>query len=158
MRNSIQLTNRSIVSSLQVSKITCTFLVPLKIVRQLPNSERKRIGKNLGILLKKYAHRLTHKKKFNNRALTIKYQKQGNTLIKFNTRIRPEEWAQLSILAAAHGISRCLLYCFLIQLQLSKLSKRYAKIKNILGNKIQHYSFMWSLNAKTKTIQRILYE
>ncbi|PJZ40628.1 hypothetical protein CH370_15005 [Leptospira kmetyi] len=158
MRSSIYSVNRSIASSLNISKITCTFLVPLKIVRQLPNSEQKRIGKNLGGLLKTHAHHLTRRKRFNNRALTIKYQKQGNSLIKFNARIHAEEWAQLSVLAASHGISRCLLYCFLIQLQLSSLSKRYKKSKGTYGYKVRYYSFVWSLNLKTKKIQRILYE
>ncbi|TGL96608.1 DUF1564 family protein [Leptospira barantonii] len=158
MRSSIHVVNRSIVSSLNVSKITCTFLVPLKIVRQLPNSERKKIGKNLGVLLRIHAHRLNRRKKFNNRALTIKYQKQGNSLIKFNTRIHPEEWAQLGIIAASHGISKCLLYCILIQLQLSKLSKRFIKPQNILGSKKRYYSFLWSLDLKTKKIRRTLYE
>ncbi|WP_061249694.1 DUF1564 family protein [Leptospira alstonii] len=147
----------SIISSLKSPKITCSFLIPFKLLQQLPISERKKIGKNLRLLLNNHSTNLKVGKRLNSQALTIKYQKKGNSLVKFNARIHPEDWAELSILAATHGVSRCLLYCLLIQLQLSKLSKRYLKIRKDV-QKIESYSFIWSFNLSTKVIRRILYE
>ncbi|WP_425529300.1 DUF1564 family protein [Leptospira stimsonii] len=146
-----------ICSSLKGPKITCSFLIPLDLMKRLPNAERRSIGKNINFLLRQYGRRLKENKRFSQKALTIKYQKAGKSLIKVNSRIFPEEWAMLSVLASSHGISRCFLYCILIQIFLSDRTKRNAKIlQNFFPSKFE--SFIWSIDLKDKVIRRILYE
>ncbi|WP_165781722.1 DUF1564 family protein [Leptospira adleri] len=61
----------------------------------------------------------------------------------------------MSILASSHGISRCFLYCILIQIYLSDRSNCSSKIRyNLKVPKIE--SFVWTIDRKTKIIQRIL--
>ncbi|MBM9502585.1 DUF1564 family protein [Leptospira sp. 201903071] len=157
MREIKNLGKRVTSSSLKGPKITCSLLIPLELMKKLPQSERKVVGKNINFLLCRYGKGLKINQRINQSALTIKYQKAGNSLIKINSRILPEEWAMLSILASAHGVSRCFLYCILIQIFIADRSKAYPKIySNLASLKIE--SFIWAIDIKTKTIKRILYQ
>ncbi|MCG6168951.1 DUF1564 domain-containing protein [Leptospira sp. FAT2] len=157
MANIQHLTEKEfIASSLKGPKITCSFLIPLELLKKLPKSDQLKIGKNLGQLLRTHSKYIKSKKRFNKSALTVKYQRKGNSLVKFNSRVFPEEWAQLSILSAIHGVSRCLLYCLLIQLHLTgtliKPNHNLQKIQEIVLP-----AFIWEINLKTKMIRRIIY-
>ncbi|PJZ51299.1 DUF1564 family protein [Leptospira adleri] len=103
MREDKKLDKNPIQSSLKGPKITCSLLIPLDLMRKLPNSERKNIGKNIDFLLRRYGNRLKNHRRINRKALTIKYQKPGNSLTKVNSRILPEEWGTLdSVLKVSH--------------------------------------------------------
>lgn len=157
MRENKKLVKNPSESSLKGPKITCSLLIPLDLIKKLPKSERKNIGKNIDFLLRRYGNRLKNHRAINRKALTIKYQKPGNSLIKVNSRILPEEWGMFSLLASSHGISRCFLYCILIQIFLSDRSNHSLKIRyNFRVPKIE--SFIWTIDLETKIIQRILYQ
>ncbi|WP_162274111.1 DUF1564 family protein [Leptospira tipperaryensis] len=157
MREIESVDKNATISLLRGPKITCSLLIPQELMQRLSHSERKNIGKNIHFLLRRYGKTLKRSQRINRRALTIKYQKTCNSLIKVNSRILPEEWATLSILASAHGVSRCFLYCILIQIFLSDRSKSYPKI-NPYFKPLALGSFIWSIDLKTKTIRRILYQ
>ncbi|MBM9579611.1 DUF1564 family protein [Leptospira sp. 201903070] len=157
MRGIKNLDKNATSSFLKGPKITCSLLIPSELIRKLSQSERKNLGKNIDFLLKRYGKKFRINQKINQNALTIKYQKAGNSLIKINSRILPEEWATLSILASAHGISRCFLYCILLQIFISDRSKAYSKMHPYIPS-LKIESFIWSMDLKTKTIKRIFYQ
>ncbi|XDD49810.1 DUF1564 family protein [Leptospira sp. WS92.C1] len=139
--------NKEILStSLKNSKITCSFLVPLRVYKKLPRDSQKKIGKNLKILLQKHRARILKSKRIHNRTSTSLYQRKGNDLIKFNVRISESDWEQLTVLSRSHGVSNCYLYYIL-------LNWEYLSAENIMissykynFDKKQNIALIWFLD------------
>ncbi|PKA03326.1 DUF1564 family protein [Leptospira ellisii] len=150
----IQLNDKnSTALSLTELRVTCSFLIPAKLLYKLPARDRKLIGKNLSFLMKKFETNLATSRRIRRATLTIRYQKSGKDLIKINARVNAEDWAQLSIFAASHSVSRCFLYCFLLELLHSNrnISTRRLKKEN------PNYIFLWDFDFKRKVLKRFLF-
>ncbi|TGK34501.1 DUF1564 family protein [Leptospira gomenensis] len=139
--------------SLAGLKVTCSFLIPAKLFYRLTSRERRVIGKNLPFLLKKFSAKLTTSPRIGAKTLTIRYQRPGKNLIKINARVDGEDWAQLGILAASHSVSRCLLYCFLLEL----LNSNNSLPKKVLKKEPQNFIFLWDFDSKRKILKRFLF-
>ncbi|MBM9579275.1 DUF1564 family protein [Leptospira sp. 201903070] len=110
--------NEILSSNFDKTKITCSFLVPKSLYNGLPLKSRKGIGRNLEYLLRKYRNRILKIKRIHKKTATALYQEKGNDLIKFNVRISPIFWEELTILSRSHGISNCYLYHLFLKWEL----------------------------------------
>lgn len=56
---------------------------------------------------------------------TVQYQESGEEYVRFNFRPYDRDWLELSQLALAHGLSRCLFFDYLMTLDLSGYSEMH---------------------------------
>ncbi|MBM9501170.1 DUF1564 family protein [Leptospira sp. 201903071] len=154
MRN-IKIKDEVLSSNFDKSKITCSFLVPERLYNRLPIKSKKRIGRNLEYLLRKYRNRILKIKRIHKKTATALYQEKGNVLIKFNVRIYPLFWEELTILSRSHGISNCYLYHLLLKWELSE-EKENLVVPRPLDSRInQKLILIWMIDFKEEYSQRM---
>ncbi|WP_017861213.1 DUF1564 domain-containing protein, partial [Leptospira interrogans] len=88
---------------------TDSLLVPNDYWNRLNSQERKDLRKKLPILLRKYSKRIASMERLYHKAGKIKYNRGVGKMKKFSIRVNTGVWANLGVLAAAHGVSRCYL-------------------------------------------------
>ncbi|AOP35321.1 hypothetical protein A0128_16605 [Leptospira tipperaryensis] len=137
------------------SKITCSFLVPNLLYKRLTRENQKRIGKNLEYLLKKYKNRILKSKRIHRKTATSLYQDRGNVLIKFNVRIYPLYWEELTILSRSHGISNCYLYHLLLNWELSEEQGSFIIRNRSQSRNNQKLILVWMIDFKEEFSQRM---
>ncbi|EMN50160.1 PF07600 family protein [Leptospira interrogans str. L1207] len=96
---------------------TDSLLVPNDYWNRLNSQERKDLRKKLPILLRKYSKRIASMERLYHRAGKIKYNRGGGKMKKFSIRVNTGVWANLGVLAAAHGVSRCYLFNYMLWLE-----------------------------------------
>ncbi|TGK37247.1 DUF1564 family protein, partial [Leptospira gomenensis] len=138
-----------ILSSHSENNITCSFLIPRRIYGKLNNLEKRKIGKNLNILLMKYETRILKSKRFHNKTATSLYQKKGSDLLKLNVRIPTIYWEQLTAFARSHGVSNCYLYQILLIWEYFQNSEQGKKSFFYKKNPKQRIALFWLLDVNS---------
>ncbi len=109
---------QKIVSALVENSIgTDSLLVPNDYWNRLNSQERKDLRKKLPILLRKYSKRIASMERLYHKAGKIKYNRGVGKMKKFSIRVNTGVWANLGVLAAAHGVSRCYLFNYMLWLE-----------------------------------------
>ncbi|MCH1911703.1 DUF1564 domain-containing protein [Leptospira noguchii] len=151
--------DQKIESALVESSVgTDSLLVPSDYWNRLNPQERKDLRKKLPILLRKYSKRIAAMERLHFRAGKIKYNRGVGKMKKFSIRVNTGVWANLSVLAAAHGVSRCYLFNYMLWLEdLSGEEDFFVKRLN-QGVPSFHwtYKMIWKINRKQNLISREL--
>jgi len=90
----------------------------------------------------------------------LTYQEEGLDLQKFSFRPEEADWYELGILAYGCGVSRCWLFSFLVELDLSLMGKFIDQAKAIFGvtsADISRPRLIQQILGKRRFIHRILY-
>ncbi|WP_017215538.1 DUF1564 domain-containing protein [Leptospira noguchii] len=151
--------DQKIESALVESSVgTDSLLVPSDYWNRLNPQERKDLRKKLPILLRKYSKRIAAMERLHHKAGKIKYNRGVVKMKKFSIRVNTGVWANLSVLAAAHGVSRCYLFNYMLWLEdLSGEEDFFVKRLN-QGVPSFHwtYKMIWKINRKQNLISREL--
>ncbi|MGJ4717172.1 DUF1564 domain-containing protein [Leptospira interrogans] len=150
---------QKIVSALVENSIgTDSLLVPNDYWNRLNSQERKDLRKKLPSLLRKYSKRIASMERLYHRAGKIKYNRGGGKMKKFSIRVNTGVWANLGVLAAAHGVSRCYLFNYMLWLEeLGGKEDFFVKTLN-RGVPSFHwtYKMTWKINRRQNLISREL--
>ncbi|WP_061245174.1 DUF1564 domain-containing protein [Leptospira interrogans] len=150
---------QKIVSALVENSIgTDSLLVPNDYWNRLNVQERKALRGKLPILLRKYSKRIASMERLYHKAGKIKYNRGGGKMKKFSVRVHTGVWANLGVLAAAHGVSRCYLFNYMLWLEeLGGKEDFFVKTLN-RGVPSFHwtYKMTWKINRRQNLISREL--
>ncbi|EKR44640.1 PF07600 family protein [Leptospira interrogans serovar Grippotyphosa str. LT2186] len=150
---------QKIVSALVENSIgTDSLLVPNDYWNRLNSQERKDLRKKLPSLLRKYSKRIASMERLYHKAGKIKYNRGGGKMKKFSIRVNTGVWANLGVLAAAHGVSRCYLFNYMLWLEeLGGKEDFFVKTLN-RGVPSFHwtYKMTWKINRRQNLISREL--
>ncbi|TGK38372.1 DUF1564 domain-containing protein [Leptospira gomenensis] len=134
-----------------------TLLVPESTRTQLSAERQKNLGKNLPHLLRKYAKLISSQNRINEEATCTLYQKNQGRLVKISVRMETKYWNLLGVLASSHGVSRCLLYNYLLTLEEAGVGDFTEKV---LGDGVPAFSniyrYIWHLDTTKNTAQKSL--
>ncbi|RHX88271.1 hypothetical protein DLM78_04795 [Leptospira stimsonii] len=142
-------------SEFESSKITCSFLIPEIFFNKLKPEDRRRIGKNLEFLLKKFRNKILKCKRIHKKTATSLYQEKGSGLLKINVRIKPIFWEELTMLSRSHGVSNCFLYHLLLKWENSERMENSLPDKPPLLNANQRLILVWMIDFKNKCSKRM---
>ncbi|OOV43444.1 hypothetical protein B1J93_07950 [Leptospira kirschneri serovar Pomona] len=120
--------------------------------------ERKALRNKLPLLLRKYSKQIASMKRLHNRAGKIKYNRDVGKMKKFSIRVHTSVWATLGVLAAAHGVSRCYLFNYMLWLEeLGGKEDFFVKSLN-RGVPSFHwtYKMIWKIDRRQNLISREL--
>ncbi|EMO52207.1 DUF1564 domain-containing protein [Leptospira noguchii] len=134
---------------------TDSLLVPDVYWNRLNLQERKALRGKLPFLLRKYSKQIVSMKRLHNRAGKIKYNRDVGKMKKFSIRVHTGVWATLGVLAAAHGVSRCYLFNYMLWLE----DKEGFFVKSLnRGVPSFHwtYEMTWKINRRQNLISREL--
>ncbi|EMO54313.1 DUF1564 domain-containing protein [Leptospira noguchii] len=137
---------------------TDSLLVPYVYWNRLNLQERKALRGKLPFLLRKYSKQIASMKRLHNRAGKIKYNRDVGKMKKFSIRVHTGVWATLGVLAAAHGVSRCYLFNYMLWLEdLGGKEDFFVKSLN-RGVPSFHwtYEMTWKINRRQNLISREL--
>ncbi|OOV43409.1 hypothetical protein B1J93_07735 [Leptospira kirschneri serovar Pomona] len=134
---------------------TDSLLVPEVYWNRLSPQERKVLRNRLPFLLRKYSKQIASMTRLHDKAGKIKYNLGVGKMKKFSIRVHTGFWATLGVLAAAHGVSRC--YLFNYMLWLEEQGDFFVKTLN-RGVPIFHwtYEMTWKINRRQNLISREL--
>ncbi|EMK07808.1 PF07600 family protein, partial [Leptospira kirschneri] len=93
---------------------TDSLLVPEVYWNRLSPQERKVLRNRLPFLLRKYSKKIASMTRLHDKAGKIKYNLGVGKMKKFSIRVHTGVWATLGVLAAAHGVSRCYLFNYML--------------------------------------------
>ncbi|WP_016752183.1 DUF1564 domain-containing protein [Leptospira kirschneri] len=137
---------------------TDSLLVPDDYWNRLNSQERKALRSKLPILLRKYSKRIASMERLHHKAGKIKYNRGVGKMKKFSIRVNTGVWANLGVLAAAHGVSRCYLFNYMLWLEdLGGEEDFFVKTLN-QGVPSFHwtYKMIWKINRRQNLISREL--
>ncbi|WP_017850967.1 DUF1564 domain-containing protein [Leptospira interrogans serovar Szwajizak] len=137
---------------------TDSLLVPNNYWNCLNSQERKALRGKLPILLRKYSKQIASMKRLHYKAGKIKYNRDVGKMKKFSVRVHTGVWATLGVLAAAHGVSRCYLFNYMLWLEeLGEKENFFVKTLN-QGVPSFHwtYKMIWKIDRKQNLISREL--
>ncbi|EKO62537.1 DUF1564 domain-containing protein [Leptospira kirschneri] len=134
---------------------TDSLLVPEVYWDRLSLQERKVLRNRLPLLLRKYSKQIASMTRLHDKAGKIKYNLGVGKMKKFSIRVHTGVWATLGVLAAAHGVSRC--YLFNYMLWLEEQGDFFVKTLN-RGVPSFHwtYEMTWKINRRQNLISREL--
>lgn len=142
-------------AAFDISKITCSFLIPELLYKKLTFEDKKRIGKNLEYLLKKYKNKILKSKRIHKKTATSLYQEKGGGLIKFNVRIQPIFWEELTILSRSHGVSNCYLYHLILKWEILDQNGT-APVQRLFHSRInERLILVWMIDFRKEFSQRV---
>ncbi|KPA28653.1 PF07600 family protein [Leptospira interrogans] len=137
---------------------TDSLLVPDVYWNRLNAQERKALRSKLPFLLRKYSKQIASMKRLHDRAGKIKYNRGVGKMKKFSVRVHTGVWATLGVLAAAHGVSRCYLFNYMLWLEdLGGKEDFFVKTLNP-GVPSFHwtYKMTWKIDRRQNLISREL--
>ncbi|PJZ51356.1 DUF1564 family protein [Leptospira adleri] len=126
---------RSGVSSCEIRRKghLCTLLIPMRFV-DFRGLEAKLLRSSLRDLLLRFDEVLIRKKFLGKRLVYARYQEENLDLKKMNFRPFEEDWVKLGILAWGLGVSRCLLFSILLELDSEPMNHRNTKSTGVPTN------------------------
>ncbi|WP_000353653.1 DUF1564 domain-containing protein [Leptospira interrogans] len=138
---------------------TDSLLVPDVYWNRLNAQEKKALRSKLPFLLRKYSKQIVSMKRLHDRAGKIKYNRGVGKMKKFSVRVHTGVWATLGVLAAAHGVSRCYLFNYMLWLEESWWEKKIFLLKTLNpGVPSFHwtYKMTWKIDRRQNLISREL--
>ncbi|RHX87447.1 DUF1564 family protein [Leptospira stimsonii] len=108
----------------------CSLLIPEYFVRE-KGLKARFLRSSLSVLLLRFDEALIRKKFLGKRLVYAKYQEENLNLKKMNFRPFEEDWVKLGILAWGLGISRCLLFSILLELDCEPKVNRETKSNGV---------------------------
>ncbi|AKH76663.1 DUF1564 domain-containing protein [Leptospira interrogans] len=137
---------------------TDSLLVPNDYWNRLNAQERKSLRGKLPFLLRKYSKQIASMKRLHYKAGKIKYNRGVGKMKKFSIRVHTGVWSTLGVLAAAHGVSRCYLFNYMLWLEeISGKEDFFVKTWN-RGVPSFHwtYKMTWKIDRRQNLISREL--
>ncbi|TGM53498.1 DUF1564 domain-containing protein [Leptospira adleri] len=124
-----------------------TLLVPKHTLSCLGEKERRNLPKRIPLLLKRYAKYLTAINRLGNKAEKTLYQPSPGKkqMQRINVRVSRGSWALLGLLAQVHGVSRCYLFNFLLQIDAIGVGDSIVDIMNE-GGPTFHRDYKYTLH------------
>ncbi|RHX93180.1 DUF1564 domain-containing protein [Leptospira stimsonii] len=136
-----------------------TLLVPKKTLLRLSEKERRNLSKRIPLLLERYAKYLTSIKRIGNKAEKTLYQPspRKGEMQRINVRVSRKSWALLGLLAQVHGVSRCFLFHFLLELDELGVGDSIVNIMNAGGPTFHRtYRYTFHIDILNHRIKRSL--
>ncbi|TGK20651.1 DUF1564 domain-containing protein [Leptospira stimsonii] len=136
---------------------TDSILIPLSLWDELNEDERRILRRKLPYLLRKFGKYVSSLKRLHWRAGKIKYNRGVGKMKKMSIRVNTGAWALLGALAAAHGVSRCYLFNYMLWLDEVGVGDSIVDTLN-QGVPRFHgsYRMIWTLNLRENLISREL--
>jgi Protein of unknown function (DUF1564) len=136
---------------------TDSILIPLSHWNTLDVDERRILSRKLPYLLRRYTKYVASMKRLHWRAGKIQYNWGAGKMKKMSIRVNTGAWAMLGALAAAHGVSRCFLFNYMLWLDEIGVGDSIVETLN-LGVPRFHgtYRMIWTLNLDENRISREL--
>ncbi|ANH02337.1 DUF1564 domain-containing protein [Leptospira borgpetersenii] len=150
--------NQKIQSTLIENTVeTDSLLVPNVYWDRLNFKEKKALRGKLPFLLRKYSKQIASMKRLHDRAGKIKYNRGVGKMKKLSIRVHTGVWATLGVLAAAHGVSRCYLFNYMLWLEDLGVGDSTVETLN-RGVPSFHwtYKMTWKINRRQNLISREL--
>ncbi|MBW0435009.1 DUF1564 domain-containing protein [Leptospira yasudae] len=134
-----------------------SLLVPYSYWDRLDPQEKKILPHRLTFLLRRYGKYLANKKRLHWKAGKIRYNRGVGRMKKMTIRVNTGAWAVLGALAAAHGVSRCYLFNYMLWLEDNGVGDSIVETLN-RGVPSLHgtYRMIWTLNLRENLISREL--
>ncbi|EMJ91475.1 DUF1564 domain-containing protein [Leptospira alstonii] len=150
---------KKIQSSLNEGTVgTDSLLIPMSYWNRLDALQKKALSKKLPFLLKRYTKYVASLDRLHWRAGKIKYNWGVGELKKMTIHVNSGVWAVLGALAAAHGVSRCFLFNYLLWLEDGGVGD---SIVNTMNRGVPQfhgtYKMTWTLNLRKNQISRALF-
>lgn len=135
-----------------------SLLIPLSYWNQLNSIQKKALSKKLPFLLEKYTKYISSLNRLHWRAGKIKYNWGVGELKKMTIHVNTGAWAVLGALAAAHGVSRCFLFNYLLWLEEVGVGDSIVDTMNRgVPQFHKSYKMIWTLNLRKNQISRELF-
>ncbi|EMN11662.1 DUF1564 domain-containing protein [Leptospira borgpetersenii] len=134
-----------------------SLLIPMCYWNRLNELQKKALSKKLPLLLKRYTKYIASCDRLHWKAGKAKYNRGVGALKKMTIHVNTGVWAVLGVLAAAHGVSRCFLFNYLLWLEDSGIGNSIVDTMN-RGVPQFHgtYKMSWTLNLQKNQIFRTL--
>ncbi|MBE8194947.1 DUF1564 domain-containing protein [Leptospira borgpetersenii] len=134
-----------------------SLLIPMCYWNRLNELQKKALSKKLPFLLKRCAKYIASCDRLHWKAGKVKYNRGVGALKKMTIHVNTGVWAVLGVLAAAHGVSRCFLFNYLLWLEDSGIGNSIVDTMN-RGVPQFHgtYKMSWTLNLQKNQIFRTL--
>ncbi|AOP34051.1 hypothetical protein A0128_09475 [Leptospira tipperaryensis] len=136
---------------------TDSILIPFSRWNDLDLKERRILSRKLPYLLRRYTKYASSMKRLHWRAGKVKYNRGVGKMKKMSIRVNTGAWAMLGALAAAHGVSRCFLFNYMLWLDDIGVGDSIVETLN-QGVPRFHgiYRMIWTLNLEKNRISREL--
>ncbi|EKR64043.1 PF07600 family protein [Leptospira weilii str. 2006001853] len=134
-----------------------SLLVPFAYWDRLSREEKKILPRRLPFLLRRYGKYIAAMQRLHCKAGKIKYNRGVGKMKKFSIRVNTGTWAILGALAAAHGVSRCYLFNYMLWLEDVGVGDSIVETLN-RGVPSFHgtYRMIWTLDLRQNLISREL--
>jgi hypothetical protein len=134
-----------------------TLLIPKKLFRKMKSKLGTQKFPNIfRLLLNRYRGSLTKGNLSLSSRTKTKFQDSGLDLVKFKFRPDDADWVELGILASSAGVSRCLLFVFILELELRPLEGLSVERDVVATLSIPLIRFVWQLSEDRSEIERKL--
>ncbi|ABJ79696.1 DUF1564 domain-containing protein [Leptospira borgpetersenii serovar Hardjo-bovis] len=135
-----------------------SLLVPMSYWNQLDKFQRKALSRKLPFLLRRYTKYVVSLDRLHWRGGKIKYNWGVGELKKMTIHVNSGVWIVLGALAAAHGVSRCYLFNYLLWLEEMGIGD---SIENTMNREVPQfhdiYKMIWTLDLRKNLVYRELY-
>lgn len=134
-----------------------SILIPESYWNQLDTAGRKILRQKLPYLLRRYTKYVASMKRLHWRGGKILYNRNVGKFKKMSIRVNTGAWSVLGVLAAAHGVSRCYLFNYMLWLDDIGVGDSIVETLN-RGVPIFHgsYRMIWTLDLRQNLISREL--
>ncbi|XDD52218.1 DUF1564 domain-containing protein [Leptospira sp. WS92.C1] len=135
-----------------------SILIPESYWNQLDDTKRKLLPGKLPYLLRRYTKYVASMKRLHWKGGKILYNRNVGKLRKMSIRVNTGAWSVLGALAAAHGVSRCYLFNYMLWLDDIGVGDSIVETLN-RGVPIFHesYRMIWTLDLRQNLISREFY-
>ncbi|TGM57025.1 DUF1564 domain-containing protein [Leptospira adleri] len=150
---------KKILSALNEGEVgTDSLLIPFSYWNRLDKIQKKALSRKLPLLLIRYAKYVASLDRLHWKAGKIKYNWGVGDLKKMTIHVPSGVWAVLGALAAAHGVSRCFLFNYLLWLEDVGVGDSIVDTMN-RGVPRFHtvYQMIWTLDIRKNQISRALH-
>lgn len=150
---------KKILSALNEGEVgSDSLLIPLSYWNRLDKIQRKSLSRKLPFLLIRYTKYVASLDRLHWKAGKIKYNWGVGDLKKMTIHVHSGVWAVLGALAAAHGVSRCFLFNYLLWLEDVGVGDSIVETMN-RGVPQFHtvYQMIWTLDIRKNQISRALH-
>ncbi|RHX89095.1 DUF1564 domain-containing protein [Leptospira stimsonii] len=136
---------------------TDSILIPLSYWDALSLEEKNALRRKLPYLLRRYTKYLSCLRRLHWRAGKIQYNRGVGKMKKMSIRVNTGAWAVLGALAAAHGVSRCYLFNYMLWLDDVGVGDSIVDTMNQGVPRFHEvYRMIWTLDLRQNLISREL--